>query len=118
MLDIELKCTGEVAIFKWNIPTLPTRGLLRCSPLIEKFNRKWRLLLTDKAVCLEYIQGVHPIHMHVSFIIKMPDGKAHANIVRGVNLAEGSMAKHTINVDAYSMRNITAKMEILEPELC
>ncbi|KAJ7371583.1 hypothetical protein OS493_024258 [Desmophyllum pertusum] len=53
-----------------------------------------------------------------SFIIKMADGKAHANIVRGVNLAEGSMAKHTINVDAYSMRNITAKMEILEPELC
>lgn len=68
MLDIELKCTGEVAIFKWNLPTLPTRGLLRCSPLIEKFNRKWRLLLTDKAVCLEYIQGVHPIHMHVRYV--------------------------------------------------
>lgn len=65
MIDTNTKGTGEVGVFQWNLPTRP-RGLL-CSPEFNKFERKWRLLLDDKAVALEFSQGVKPIHMDLRY---------------------------------------------------
>ena len=66
MLDINVKCSGEVALFQWDVPTPPTRGLV-CSPPFSKFGREWRLLLQDKDVSLEYSHGVHPVHVDVRY---------------------------------------------------
>lgn len=63
---MEVKKTGEVGVFQWNLPQ--TRGLL-CSPEFHKFDRKWRLLLNDKAVALEFSQGVKPIHMDLRCVV-------------------------------------------------
>ena len=65
LLDTRTKTTGEVGVFQWKIPTRP-RGLV-CSPEFNKFDRKWRLLLNDKAVALEFSQGVQPIHMDLRY---------------------------------------------------
>ena len=66
MLDTKIKCSGVVAIFQWDVPTPPTRGLV-CSPSFNKLGREWRLLLEEKDVSLEYSQGVLPVHMDVRY---------------------------------------------------
>ena len=65
LIDVETKSTGEVGVFLWNLQTRP-RGLL-CSPEFHKFDRTWRLLLDDKAVALEFSQGVKPIYMDLRY---------------------------------------------------
>ena len=62
---MELKSTGEVGVFQWNLPSRP-RGLL-CSLEFYKFDRKWRLLLNEKVVALEFSQGVKPVHMDLRY---------------------------------------------------
>ena len=62
---MKTKSTGEVGVFEWNLLTRP-RGLL-CSPEFHKFDRKWRLLLNDKAVALEFSQGVKLVHMDLRY---------------------------------------------------
>ena len=52
-----------------------------------------------------------------SFIVKSSDGKIHAYILRTVELAEGTMATHTLKMPVDNVRNITAKLELLEPQI-
>lgn len=52
-----------------------------------------------------------------SFIVKSSDGKIHAYILRTVELAEGTMATHTLKMPVDNVRNITAKLELLEPQM-
>lgn len=52
-----------------------------------------------------------------SFIVKSSDGKVHVYILRAVELAEGTLAKHTLKIPVDSVRNITAKLELLEPQI-
>ena len=52
-----------------------------------------------------------------SFIVKSSDGKIHGYILRAAELAEGTMATHILNMPVDSVRNITAKLELLEPQL-
>lgn len=115
MINLKTKSTGEVGVFQWTLTTRP-RGLL-CSPEFHKFDRTWRLPLDDKAVALEFSQGVKPIYMDLSFIVKSSDGKIHAYILRTVELAEGTMATHTLKMPVDNVRNITAKLELLEPQM-
>ena len=51
-----------------------------------------------------------------SFIIRTGDGKKQVYILRAVELAEGTLTKHTMMVAAASVRQVTVKIEILEPE--
>lgn len=37
--------------------------------------------------------------------------------MRAVELAEGTLAKHTLKMPVDSVRNITAKLELLEPQI-
>ena len=52
-----------------------------------------------------------------SFIVKSSDGKIHGYILRTVELAEGTMATHTLKMPMDNVRNITAKLELLEPQI-
>ena len=52
-----------------------------------------------------------------SFIVKSSDGKIHAYILPTVELAEGTMATHTLQMPVDNVRNITAKLELLEPKM-
>lgn len=52
-----------------------------------------------------------------SFIVKSSDGKIHGHILRAAELAEGTMATHILNMPVDNVRNITAKLELLEPQL-
>ena len=52
-----------------------------------------------------------------SFIVKSSDGKIHGYILRTVELAEGTMAKHTLKMPVDNVRKITAKVELLEPKI-
>ena len=52
-----------------------------------------------------------------SFIVKSSDGKIHAYILRTVELAEGTMATHTLKMPVDNVHDITAKLELLEPQM-
>ena len=65
MINLKTKSTGEVGVFQWDLLTRP-RGVL-CSPEFYKFDRTWRLLLDDKAVALEFSQGVKQIYMDLRY---------------------------------------------------
>ena len=52
-----------------------------------------------------------------SFIVKSSDGKTHGYILRTVGLAEGTMATHTLKMPVDDVRTITAKLELLEPQM-
>ena len=65
VINLKAKSTGEVGVFQWTLPTRPC-GLL-CSQEFHKFDRTWRLLLDDKAVALEFSQGVKPIYMDLRY---------------------------------------------------
>ena len=45
------------------------------------------------------------------------DGKKQVYVLRAVELAEGILTKHTMMVTAASVRQVTVKIEILEPEI-
>ena len=65
MINLKTKSTREVGVFQWNLLTRP-HGLL-CSPEFHKFDRTWRLLSDDKAVALEFSQGVKPIYIDLRY---------------------------------------------------
>ena len=52
-----------------------------------------------------------------SFIVKSSDGKIHGYILRAVELAEGTMATHTLKMPVDNVRKITTKLELLEPQI-
>ena len=52
-----------------------------------------------------------------SFIVKSSDGKIHGYILSTVELAEGTMATYTLKMPMDNVRNITAKLELLEPQI-
>ena len=52
-----------------------------------------------------------------SFSVKSSEGKIHGYILRTVELAEGTMATHTLKMTVDNVQNITAKVELLEPQI-
>lgn len=52
-----------------------------------------------------------------SFIVKSSDGKVHMYILRAVELTEGTLAKHPLKMPVDGVRKITAKLELLEPQM-
>lgn len=65
-LDIKSKGTGVIGVFKWRLPT-PLRSQIICSPLFEKWERKWRLFAKDDFLALQYVQGVESIHLDLRY---------------------------------------------------
>lgn len=63
-LNIKNKGTGVIAVLKWSLPTsLPSQFI--CSPIFEKWGRRWRLFAKDGSLALKYAQGVESICLDV-----------------------------------------------------
>ena len=62
---ISLKSTGEIGVFKWVIPSNNLEH--KRSPSFKIWERTWTLLQKERAICLEYTQGVDPVHMSIRY---------------------------------------------------
>lgn len=78
-------------------------------------------LLLDVNIIMVHVASVKlatlTLYFFFSFIVKSSDGKVHIYILRAVELAEGTMAKHPLKMPVNGVRKITAKLELLEPQM-
>ncbi|KAJ7385992.1 hypothetical protein OS493_012325 [Desmophyllum pertusum] len=116
-IGVAAKRGSQKAVLKWNIPP----GAVQqhqdlCSPLFNKFARKWRMHFRKQEVSLEYSQGLYQIVAFVRFIVQFESGKqrAYYDDVR-VALKEGECISFSLTAQE-SATYIIAHIEVAEPE--
>ena len=101
-----------IAFVKYSGPIKKILIILLLPLLLVNVNLIMVHVVTVKLVILT----LH-FYFFVSFIVKSSDGKIHAYILRAVELAEGTMATHTVKMPIDNVKKVTAKLELLEPQI-
>ncbi|XP_068747135.1 TNF receptor-associated factor 5-like [Montipora capricornis] len=114
--SVKTKRTGQVSVFKWSLVSSPLNNKTICSPVFHKWDRKWRLLCTKREerseVGLEYSQGVHGIHLALSFFLENQDESRHVHNINVVSMKEGETLRF---IKKELPNSVTVRLELVDP---
>lgn len=115
-LSVKTTRTGQVSVFKWGLESSPLNNKTTCSPVFHKWGRRWRLLCTKRGerseVALEYSQGVHDIHLALSFLLENQDESRHVHNINVVHMKEGEAVQF---MKTGLPNSVTVKLELVDP---